>query len=119
MAAWLADAVTWVHLGWVGFLVLGAIPGWRWPWVRWLHLAGLAFAAWIVLGGRLCPPTLLEHSLRNPGGPARPAETFLGRLADQVVYAPLPRSWVLAGYLAVVGVTLVVYACAWRKRGAA
>ncbi|GAB6062238.1 DUF2784 domain-containing protein [Deferrisoma palaeochoriense] len=113
---WLADLVAWIHLGWVLFLVFGAALGCRHTWVRRLHLAGLGFAAWIVAGNRVCPLTHLEAWLREQGDAPGPSGTFLGRLAEAVVYAELPRVWVAAGFLAVAGASLGVYGWTWYRR---
>ena len=64
----LADGVLIVHLGFVLFVVLGALPALRWPKLIWLHLPALFWGAYIEFSGRVCPLTPLENWLRHQGG---------------------------------------------------
>lgn len=108
---WLAaaDAVVFLHLLWIVFLVLGALPGARWPWVRWTHLAALAFSIALQVCGWICPLTHLEVWLRRQAG-ARPYEgTFIGHYLERIVYAELPPGALLAATLAIVAISLWVY----------
>ncbi len=104
-----ADLVVLIHLLWIAFLVFGAIPGARWAWVKWTHLAALAFSVLLQVFGWICPITHLEVWLRRAGG-AQPYEgSFIGHYLERIVYAPLPPYAVLLGTLAVIAVTLWVY----------
>ena len=111
---WLADLVVWVHLGWIAFLVLGVIPGRRVRWVRRVHLAGLGLALVLTAAGWICPLTDLEVWLRRQAGAPGYSGTFLGRLAEEVVYVPLPRAAVLAATVIWSGVTAALYLRAAR-----
>ena len=111
----LADLVVWVHLGWIALLVFGVFVGRRFRWVRRLHLAGLGLAVVLTALGWLCPLTHLEVWLRQQGGAAGYSGTFLGRLAEGVVYAPVPRWAVLAAAVVWTGFTAIVYARAARS----
>lgn len=104
-----ADAVVVLHLLWIVFLILGAIPGSRWTWVKWLHLAALAFSIALQTFSWICPLTHLEAWLRTLGG-AQPYEgTFIRHYVEQVVYAEIPRSALFAGTLIVVALSLWLY----------
>ena len=104
-----ADAVVVLHLLWIVFLILGAIPGSRWAWVKWLHLAALAFSIALQTFSWICPLTHLEAWLRTLGG-AQPYEgTFIRRYVEQIVYVEIPRSALFAGTLIVVALSLWLY----------
>lgn len=104
-----ADAVVVLHLLWIVFLVLGALPGRRWPWVKWTHLASLAFSIALQIFGWICPLTHLEVWLRRLGG-AQPYEgTFIRHYVEQIVYAVIPRAALLIGTLVIVAFSLWMY----------
>ena len=104
-----ADAVVVLHLLWIVFLILGALPGRRWAWVKWTHLASLAFSIALQAFGWICPLTYLEVWLRRLGG-AQPYEgTFIRHYVEQIVYAEIPRAALLAGTLIVVALSLWQY----------
>jgi hypothetical protein len=104
-----ADAVVAAHLLWIVFLILGAIPGRRWAWVKWTHLASLAFSIALQVFGWICPLTHLEIWLRRLGG-AKPYEgTFIRHYVEQVVYAEIPRGALFTGTLIVVAASLWIY----------
>ena len=66
----LADAVVVLHLLFVVFAVLGGLLALRWRWIPFVHLAALAWAAWVEFSGAICPLTPLENQLRTWGGEA-------------------------------------------------
>jgi Protein of Unknown function (DUF2784) len=104
-----ADAVVVLHLLWIVFLILGAIPGSRWAWVKWLHLAALIFSIALQTFSWICPLTYLEAWLRSLGG-AQPYEgTFIRNYLVQIVYAEIPRGALLIGTLIVVVLSLWLY----------
>lgn len=110
-----ADAVVVLHLLWIVFLILGALPGRRRPWVKWTHLASLAFSMALQVFGWICPLTHLETWLRGRGG-AQPYEgTFIRHYVEQFVYAEIPRSALLAGTLIVIAFSLWVYSAPQRQ----
>lgn len=97
-----ADAVVVLHLLWIVFLILGAIPGRRRAWVKWMHLASLAFSVALQVFHWICPLTHLEVWLRKLGG-AQPYEgTFIRHYVERFVYAEIPRGVVFTGTLAVI-----------------
>ena len=105
----LADAVVFLHLAWIVFLIVGAWPGSRRGWVKWTHLAALAFSLCLQVFGWVCPLTDLEVWLRLAGGTGGYPDTFIGHYLQLLVYAPLPPAAIFIGTLIVVGVTLRVF----------
>jgi len=104
-----ADAVVVLHLLWIVFLILGALPGGRWVWVKWTHLTSLAFSIALQVFGWICPLTYLEVWLRKLGG-AQPYEgTFIRHYIEQIVYAEIPRAALFTGTLIVVALSLWRY----------
>ena len=55
----LADAVLVLHLAFIAFAVFGALAVWRWPRLAWLHVPAMAWVAYVVLAGEICPLTPL------------------------------------------------------------
>lgn len=104
----LADLVVLLHLFWILFLMLGAIPGRRRVWVRRLHLLGLGLAAILTAGGWICPLTYLEAWLRGGWGHGRPG-TFVGYYAERLIYLDVPRWLVLTAVLCLAVLSLVLY----------
>lgn len=105
----LADAVVFLHLAWILFLILGAWPGARWRWVKWTHLAALAFSLALQSFNWVCPLTHLEAWLRRTGGATPYEGTFIRHYLEGLVYATLPPAFLMAGTLLVVAITLRVY----------
>ena len=104
-----ADLVVLIHLLWIVFLVLGMIPGARWAWVKWTHLASLAFSILLQVYDWVCPITHLEAWLRKAGGATPYEGTFIRHYLERIVYAQLPANALFIGTLMVVGVSLWVY----------
>jgi len=110
-----ADAVVVLHLLWIVFLILGALVGRRWAWVKWTHLASLAFSIALQTFSWICPLTYLEVWLRKLGG-AQPYEgTFIRHYVEQIVYAGIPHDALLTGTLVIVMLSLWLYFTPKRK----
>jgi hypothetical protein len=115
-STWLADAVLFVHVLFVlfvvgGFALILAGAG-RLAWVhnrafRIAHLAAIVFVAVETLLGFTCPLTLWEDVLRSTG---REERSFIGRWLAWLLYYNLPE-WVFA--VAYVAFALAVIACWW------
>lgn len=113
----LADLLVVVHLLWIVFLILGALPGRRWAWIKWTHLAALTFSILLQGFGWVCPLTHLEVWLRRQGDPGSAyAGSFIGHYIERLIYAPIPRGWIFAGTLLVVAITGWAY-FGRRRRG--
>ena len=74
---WLADGVVLLHLGFVAFVILGALAIPRFPRLVWLHLPAVAYAILIQTIGWCCPLTDIEKWLRRLGGQTPHAPEFL------------------------------------------
>ncbi|MBA3593502.1 MAG: DUF2784 domain-containing protein [Pseudomonadota bacterium] len=117
MASWLADAVLLVHLLFIVFALGGGLLALRWRWMPWLHLPALAWGATVEFTGWTCPLTPLENALRQAGGAAGYAESFIERYLLPLIYpGALTRElqFVLGGALLLINA--VVYALVWRRQ---
>ena len=107
----LADAVVVLHLGFVGFVVLGGLLALRWRRAAWVHLPAAVWGVWVEFTGRICPLTPLENWLRRQGGGADYSASFVEHYVIPVLYpAALTRElqWILGGI--VIAVNAAVYA---------
>lgn len=82
----LADAVLLLHLGFIAWAVLGGLWVRRRPRLAWLHLPALAWGAWAVIAGVVCPLTPLENRLRRLGGEAGYDGSFVERYLLAAIY---------------------------------
>ena len=117
----LADAVLVFHLLFIAFAVFGALAVWRWPRLAWLHLPALAWAAYVVLTGEICPLTPLENHLRRAGGDSGYAESFIEHYLLPLVYPSAVQGELGRTTQAVLGAALLlfnvgVYALLLRRR---
>ena len=113
----LADAVVVLHLGFVVFVMLGALLALRWPKLVWVHLPAAFWGAWIEFSGRICPLTPLENRLRSLGGGATYEQGFVEQYLLPVLYPPGLTTDVqlLLGTLVVL-VNAALYGLLWRRR---
>jgi hypothetical protein len=117
----LADAVLLLHLGFVAFAAAGALLVWRWPLLAWLHLPALAWGAYAVLAGAICPLTPLENALRVAGGGAGYDTSFIERYLLPLVYPAFVqgeagRGWQIALGAALLAVNAIAYGWLLRRR---
>jgi hypothetical protein len=117
----LADLVLVVHVGFVGFVVLGGVLVWRWPGLAWAHVPAVAWAVLIEFSGWICPLTPLEIALRQRGGAAGYAGDFIGHYLTAAIYPEgLSRGvQIVLGALVVLGNVspYVVLVLRRRRRG--
>jgi hypothetical protein len=96
---YLADFVVFVHVLYVGYVVLGQLAitiaapfGWRWarnPWFRFTHLLAIAIVAFEALNDIRCPITIWEEKLRVLAGQDLNAgQSFMGRIFHNVLFYP-------------------------------
>jgi hypothetical protein len=113
----LADAVLWLHVAFVLFVVVGlaliAVGGWRgWAWVRdrrfrWGHLGAIGVVvaqAWL---GVLCPLTTLESALRERAGTATYSGSFIAHWAGELLYFDAPP-WVFTACYTAFGLAVAL-----------
>ena len=105
-----ADGVTVIHLGWILFLIFGAIWGRNVRFVKWLHLGGLLFSIILQVRGWYCPLTYLEVELRRKHDPSLDyAGSFIAQYAERLVYMEVPAQAVFVVTLGVIGFSLWMY----------
>ena len=116
----LANAVLALHLAFIVFVVLGAALSWRFPRLRWLHFAALAWAVFIEFSGGICPLTPLENRLRRLAGGEGYGGGFIAHYLTPIIYPEgLTREWQVALGVGVIVINLAAYAAihyAGRKR---
>jgi hypothetical protein len=100
----LADGVLILHIGFVLYVVLGALVSLCRPGNSWLHLPALGWGVWIELSGSICPLTPLENLLRRLGGEAGYQGGFIQHYLGPVLYpAGLTRtSQIVLGVLVLI-----------------
>jgi len=112
----LADAVVFLHLAFVVFVMAGGLLVlWR-RWAAAVHLPAAAWGVYVELAGRVCPLTPLENRLRALGGSAAYAGDFVERYLVPVLYPPdLRRDVQVALGVFAVAVNAGIYLYAWRR----
>ena len=120
----LADAVLVLHFAFIAFVVFGGLLVWRWPVIAWLHLPALAWGAYVIIAGEICPLTPLESSLRIEGGGSGYDRSFIEQYLMPLVYpdavqGAMGRGLQVALGVAVLVINAVAYACMWRRRSKA
>jgi len=103
------------------FVVAGALLLPRWPRLVWLHLPALAWGAYVVLAGEICPLTPLESALREAGGGRRFEESFIEHYLLPLVYPGAVQGPTGRRLQAALGVALLLfnagaYALLWWRR---
>lgn len=135
MYGFLADLMVAIHVGYVGYVVVGQLliwigwaMGWRFVrnfWFRATHLLAIGIVAYEELMEIRCPLTVWEEHFRELAGQPITGETFLGRLMHSILFHNF-EPWVFAAIyyttLTVVLLTLVFCRPRWpfgRKAKAA
>jgi hypothetical protein len=119
----LADAVLLLHVLFIAFALFGALALARWPRLVWLHLPALAWAAYVVIAGDICPLTPLENWLRQAGGEGGYEQSFIEHYLLPLIYPAAVQGEMGRGLQAALGmgllaVNLVMYALLLRRRRA-
>ena len=113
----LADAVLLLHLGFILFVVFGALLVARRR--RWLavHLAAAAWGVLVEATGAVCPLTWAEVHFRQLAGEAGYQGSFVDHYLLPLIYpAGLTRDMQLVLGAGVLAVNAVLYAWIWRRR---
>ena len=96
---YLADFVVFIHVLYVGYVVLGQVAimlaapfklAWaRNPWFRYTHLLAIAIVAWEALNNIRCPITSWEEKLREMAGQdIASGQSFMGRMFHDLLFYP-------------------------------
>ena len=123
MPAWphtallLADAVLFLHLAFVLFVLFGGLLALKWRSVIWFHLPAAAWGAFIEFSGWICPLTPLENWLRRQGGETGYPGDFLSQYLLAVLYpeALTPQIQIVLGTV-VLAANLTIYGWLWRTQ---
>lgn len=120
MYGFLADLMVAIHVGYVGYVVVGQLVIWAgWAmgrqfvrnfWFRATHLLAIAIVAYEELMDIRCPLSVWEEYFREKAGQVPSGETFLGRMLHSLLFYDFDKSIFTAIYyttLAVVLLTLV------------
>ena len=99
----LADAILFLHLMFVAFVILGLcliligkIQSWSWvrnPWFRLAHLCAITVVvlqAWLRM---ICPLTIIEMELRSRAGDTPYTGSFISHWLETLLYYQAP-AWV-------------------------
>src|SRR5574337_273160 len=90
----IANLLVFLHLAFVGFVVLGALLVLRWPRLAWIQLPCALWGALIEFAGWGCPLTPLENRFRQLGGQAGYAGGFIEHYLLPILYpAAYGRLW--------------------------
>jgi hypothetical protein len=126
---WLADLVVAIHVGFVGFVVLGQLAiwagllsGWNWvrnPWFRWVHLVMMTVVALEAVFGITCPLTRWESDLRLLAGQEVRGDTFLGRALHHLIFVDLPSTVINALHVSFATLVVVTFVLAPPRRSRA
>lgn len=112
----LADLVVILHVGFVLFVLLGALLILKWPRVAWAHLPAAVWGAAVEFGGWLCPLTPLEHWLRRQGDGSGYDSDFIEHYVLPALYpAGLTREIQIVLGVIVLAVNCAVYGWLWKR----
>jgi hypothetical protein len=113
----LADAVLFLHLAFILFVVLGGLLVLLRRWLIWLHLPAVFWGILIEFAGWICPLTPLENWLRVQGGGNGFSGGFINHYLVSLIYPDgLTRElqWLLGAL--VLAINAAVYFQVWRSR---
>lgn len=113
----LADAVLLVHLGFILFVVFGALLVLRWPRLLPVHLLAAAWGFGIEVLGAICPLTHVENSMRVLAGESGYRGGFIDHYLLPLIYpGGMTRGLQLGLAAGVLVVNGVLYAWILRTR---
>ncbi len=113
----LAECLVLVHFAFVAFVLVGGLLVLWKPFLRWLHLPAVAWAALIEFSGWICPLTPWEQALRLKGGQAGYTGGFVEHYLIPVLYpAGLTQGVQVVLGILVVAVNVGIYTIVGRRR---
>lgn len=99
-----------VHLGFVVFVVAGALLVLKWPRLMWVHIPAAVWGALIEFAGWTCPLTPLENWLRRRAG----QEGYSGGFLDYYLFSILyPEGLTRTAQIFLGGIVLVINTIAY------
>ena len=109
MNGFLADLMVEIHVGYVGYVVVGQlliVLGWAlgWQWVRnfWFRVSHFIMMAVVVYEEIMeirCPLSIWEEHFRLLAGQPTSGETFMGRMLHALIFYDAPPIVFTVGYL--------------------
>lgn len=114
----LADGVLLLHLGFILFVVLGALLVAHRP--RWLpvHLVAAGWGVLVEATGAICPLTWAELYFRRLAGEAGYQDGFIDHYLVPLIYpAGLTRGMQIGLGVGVLAINAILYVWIWRRRG--
>ena len=115
---WLADAVLLLHLGFILFVLFGALAVMRRRRLLPVHLLACAWGIGIELLGAVCPLTWAEIALRRLAGESGYAGGFIEHYLVPLIYpAGLGRGTQYLLAAVVLALNAVLYLRLWRRHG--
>lgn len=115
----LATAVVLLHFSFVLFVVGGGLLLYKWPWLAWLHLPAVIWAALLEFNSWVCPLTPLEQQPRSAAGQAGYSGGFVDHYLLALLY-PVGldgNMQIILGSLVVVINVLVYGVLGWHRKG--
>ena len=113
----LADALVLVHLGYIVFVIGGAVLVRFRPGYVWAHLVAVAWGAYVALAHRVCPLTPLEIALRVRAGQVGYSGGFVAHYLIPLIYPKALTPGIQAAEgIFVLALNLALYAWVWRAR---
>ena len=100
-------------------MVGGGLLLYKWPWLAWLHLPAVIWAALLEFNSWVCPLTPLEQQLRSAAGQAGYSGGFVDHYLLALLY-PVGldgNMQVILGSLVVVINVLVYGVLGWHRKG--
>jgi len=111
-----ADLVVFVHVTFVGFVLLGGILILKWRRMVWLHLPAASWGAFVEFSGWICPLTPLENWLREQAGEAGYDDDFMTHYFLPILYPDaLTREVQMILGCAVVFLNVAIYWWLWKQ----
>jgi len=111
-----ADLVVLFHVGFLLFVVAGALLVVRWRWLAWVHLPCAVWGSLVELLGWICPLTPLELHFRRLGGQAGYSGGFVEHYLLPILYPThLTRDHQLILGVLVIALNVVLYGWVVRR----
>jgi hypothetical protein len=115
-----ANALLIVHLGFILFVIFGALLLPRWPRLAWVHVPVVAWGAWVEIANKVCPLTPWEQQLRAAAGEGEYSGGFIEHYLLAVIYPEGLTPGIQIGLgIAVLVINVVLYARWFRLRSRA
>jgi hypothetical protein len=111
-----ADLVVLFHLGFLLFVVAGALLVVRWRWIAWFHLPCAVWGSLVELWGWICPLTPMELHFRRLGGQAGYSGGFVEHYLLPILYPThLTRDHHLILGVLVIALNVILYGYVFRR----